>query len=301
MSATRRNHIKIPDDPSGGVPLFIDLVLLLIFPLGTLLGGYLLFKRAGREILCRKYKDYRHYAAIIGDRPSISIREIANRLGKPTLNVASDLQDMINENMIDSRAFIDRNTMTLHLQDDYVETEFASTSPRVKTPSRTEKTVEEAPTPKSAPTSRNQTSAVDFDDFEARLKEIRRLNDEIENPVVSERIDRIGALTASIFSVLREKPEHMDEVRKFMNYYLPTTFKLLKSYSLMEKQSYQGENIQASRRKIEDVLETLVHAFERQQDRLFQSEALDVETDINVLETMLSADGLTGEGRGLRI
>ena len=119
--------------------------------------------------------------------------------------------------------------------------------------------------------------------------------------MVSERIDRIGTLTASIFRVVREKPERADEVRKFMNYYLPTTLKLLKSYSLMEKQSYQGENIAASRKKIEDVLGTLVHAFEQQQDMLFQSEALDVETDISVLETMMASDGLTEKSRGLHL
>ena len=86
-----------------------------------------------------------------------------------------------------------------------------------------------------------------------------------------------------------------------MNYYLPTTLKLLKSYSLMEKQSYQGETIQQSRKKIEDVLATLVHAFEQQQDKLFQSDALDVETDISVLETMMASDGLTEQSRGLHL
>ena len=139
------------------------------------------------------------------------------------------------------------------------------------------------------------------EDFENKLREIRHLNDEIQDKAVSDRIDRIGELTASIFRVVREKPEHAEEVRKFMNYYLPTTLKLLKSYSLMEKQSYQGENIQASRKKIEDVLETLVHAFEQQQDKLFQSDALDVETDISVLETMMASDGLLEQQGGLRM
>jgi len=86
-----------------------------------------------------------------------------------------------------------------------------------------------------------------------------------------------------------------------MNYYLPTTFKLLKSYSLMEKQSYQGENIVASRKKIEDILDSLITAFEQQQDRLFRTEALDVEADIQVLETMMAKDGLvTPKGMDLR-
>jgi len=138
------------------------------------------------------------------------------------------------------------------------------------------------------------------DDFDDRLREIRSLNDQIDDEAVSARIDRIGELTASIIEVVRQKPDRADEVRKFMNYYLPTTFKLLKSYSLMEKQSYQGENIVASRRKIEDILDTLIGAFEQQQDRLFRTEAMDVEADIEVLETMMAKDGLTPGGLDLR-
>ncbi len=64
----------------------------------------------------------------------------------------------------------------------------------------------------------------------------------------------------------------------------------------MEKQRYQGENIRASRAQIDAVLDQIIRAIERQQDKLFQSDALDVETDISVLKTMMSADGLTGEG-----
>lgn len=139
------------------------------------------------------------------------------------------------------------------------------------------------------------------DDFEAKLREIRRLNDEIDDEAVSTRIDRIGELTRSIFTVVRQKPERADEVRKFMNYYLPTTFKLLESYALMEKQSYQGENIVASRKKIEDILDTLITAFEQQQDRLFRTEALNVDADIQVLETMMAKDGLvTRKGMDMR-
>ena len=175
-----------------------------------------------------------------------------------------------------------------------VETHFVEAKPEPAKPEPPK------PEPKKARAEVRRTG-MENEDFEAKLREIRQINDEIENPLVSERIDRIGALTASIFRVVREKPERADEVRKFMNYYLPTTLKLLKSYSLMEKQSYQGENIQQSRKKIEDVLETLVHAFEQQQDKLFQSDALDVETDISVLETMMASDGLTEQSQGLHL
>lgn len=166
-----------------------------------------------------------------------------------------------------------------------------------------EKRVDEAQeNPQPAAEPKPQTDApMQQDDYEQKLREIRRLNDEIDDAPVSARIDRIEELARSIFAVVRQKPERADEVRRFMNYYLPTTFKLLESYALMEKQSYQGENIVASRKKIEDILDTLISAFEQQQDRLFRAEALDVEADIHVLETMMAKDGLvTPKGMDMR-
>ena len=318
MSKTRRNNIIIPEEPPKGPPLLLGLALLMFAPIGTIVGVYLLYKRGKNEFTRRKLQDYRHYAAIIGDRSSVSIREIATRLGKTPDEVASDLQDMINQDILDPRCYIDRNSMILHLDSDVVETQFVDPTVNLYTQSRKQAAPEpEAAQPKARPKPqpakqearsearhakpKPKPSGMENEDFEAKLREIRQLNEEIENEVVSERIDRIGALTASIFRVVREKPERADEVRKFMNYYLPTTLKLLKSYSLMEKQSYQGENIVASRKKIEDVLENLVHAFEQQQDKLFQSDALDVETDISVLETMMASDGLTEQSRGLHL
>ena len=124
------------------------------------------------------------------------------------------------------------------------------------------------------------------------ILEIRRLNDDIDDAAVSAQIERIEKATAGILRTIDARPERAPEARRFMNYYLPTTMKMLESYRLMEDQSYQGENIRESRRSIEAVLEKLATAAERQQDRLYRAEAMDVETDIEVLETMMRADGL---------
>ena len=129
------------------------------------------------------------------------------------------------------------------------------------------------------------------------IAEIRRLNDEIDDEAVSQRIDRIEHVTASILRTVEERPDRAEDARRFMNYYLPATLKLLESYRLMEKQSYQGRNIQASRRRIEEVLEKLVSAAEAQQDKLFSAEAADVEAEISTLETMMTSDGLIAPRR----
>lgn len=136
-----------------------------------------------------------------------------------------------------------------------------------------------------------------MDELEKTLNELLALNEKIADEGVSRRIDRIGTLTAGIFRVVIEKPERAQDARKFMNYYLPTTLKLLRSYDLLEDQSYQGENILASRKKIEEVLDMLIAAYEKQLDRLFKNDALDIATDIDVLETMMAGDGFSQKGQ----
>lgn len=136
-----------------------------------------------------------------------------------------------------------------------------------------------------------------MDALERTLDELYQLNEKIEDEGVSARIDRIGALTAGIFRAVIDDPEREQEVRRFMNYYLPTTLKLLKSYDMLEEQSYQGANIAASRKKIENVLDMLIEAYEKLLDGLFRSDALDIASDIDVLETMIAGDGLSSRGQ----
>ena len=85
-------------------------------------------------------------------------------------------------------------------------------------------------------------------------------------------------------------------MRKLMEYYLPTTVKLLEAYEELSRQPVQGENIKSSQREIEDTLDTLNEAFERLFDSMFQDTAWDVSTDISVLKTMLAQEGLAEDG-----
>ena len=321
MTKKHYGSIMIPEDPPAKPSLLaIGILLFIVPPISTVVGLYLGYKRLKNEMGRKRFKLYRRYANAIGDRSEVSLRGLAASMGMPLNNVLSDIQGMIDEGFMGPEAYIDHSHMILYLTPSVVETQFVERKPEPVvnvyiTPEDRAATVAAAqaaqarrtvvPEPKRAqPEARKAPepvkSTADPDNFEAKLREIRALNDAIKDPEVSERIDRIGELTASIFRVVQEKPEHTEEVRKFMNYYLPTTLKLLKSYSLMEQQSYQGENIQASRKRIEDVLDTLVRGFEQQQDRLFRTEAIDVEADISVLETMMASDGLVTPQGGLR-
>ena len=141
----------------------------------------------------------------------------------------------------------------------------------------------------------------DMSESEATLARLKQLNDDILDEEVSRKIDRIAMLTGDIYAFVSLNPERAGEVRKFMNYYLPTTMKLLTSYSMLEHQSYQGDNIVNARRDIEKILDTLVHAFEKQLDQLFATDAVDISSDIQVLETMMAKDGLSEKTKGYKL
>ena len=126
------------------------------------------------------------------------------------------------------------------------------------------------------------------------LERLRALHKSIPDAEMQAKIARLEAVTGKIFEQARTDPEKQPQMRKFMDYYLPTSLKLLEAYAEMEAQGIEGENISEAKRRIEDAMDTLVTAFENQLDKLFQSDALDLSTDIDVMERMLQADGLTG-------
>ena len=127
------------------------------------------------------------------------------------------------------------------------------------------------------------------------LSEMHRLNDSIEDPKISAQIDHMEAVTAKIIAHVVEHPRKLPQIRKFLNYYLPTTLKLLNAYDRMDAAGISGAYIDGTMGKIETMMDTVATAFDRQLDALFGDEALDISTDITVMENMLAREGLAGE------
>ena len=134
-------------------------------------------------------------------------------------------------------------------------------------------------------------------DGQLALKEMRRLDDNIKDEVISGQIRKLEELSGKIFDQVQQKPEKLPQIRKFMNYYLPTTLKLLNAYDRMGAQGVSGGNIGATMERVENIMGTIVTAFEKQLDALFGDTALDIDTDITVMEGMLAQEGLTENGK----
>ena len=154
-------------------------------------------------------------------------------------------------------------------------------------------TVEEVP--EEPETTGNEELDKMIADSKKAIAEMKRLDDNIADPTISAQIVRLQQLAGKIFAQVEQNPEKLPQIRKFMNYYLPTTLKILNAYDRMGEQGVSGENITSTMQKVEGMMSTIITAFEKQLDSLFGSEAMDISTDMVVLENMMAREGLTDD------
>ena len=126
------------------------------------------------------------------------------------------------------------------------------------------------------------------------LSEMGRLYMSIKDTEVRKKINELMRITDKITQDAIADPSDIPQIKKFMNYYLPTTIKLLNAYDRMSAQGIEGENLDKSMKSINEMLDAAIEAFKKRLDSLFEDQALDIETDIKVMNTMLAREGLSG-------
>ena len=124
------------------------------------------------------------------------------------------------------------------------------------------------------------------------IAQIRDENSQIPDPVLSKKIDELEAISNQIFLTVTDKPEKAPQIRRFMDYYLPTVLKMLTNYRKLGEREVTGENAEKTKKSVEDAMDIVLEAFTKQHDQLYQRDMLDVTTDISVLETLMKQDGL---------
>lgn len=124
------------------------------------------------------------------------------------------------------------------------------------------------------------------------IKELDQADIDIEDEVVSQQIRQIIMSCEDILKAIQTRPERVGTIRKFLNYYLPTTLKLLNHYAELEKQSIQLDNVKNSKVNIENMITSIVEACKKQLDNIFETESMDISAEITVMESMMSSEGL---------
>lgn len=279
-------------DPEAGTVMGVSLAFVVVF------GGLGIL---GTKLLSR-VRRFRMYIRILGGREYCDIKELQTQTGRAKKNVVRDLEQMIQKGWFKEGHMDSKKTCLMVSNQSYhqytdlmsrVESEEREKKQKAKEAEKLRKEQEAAAqgNPNLPPEVREAIRA-----GEEYIRKIRACNDAIPGEEISAKISRIELLVDRIFDRVEQNPDSVSDLRRMMEYYLPTTVKLLEAYEDLDSQPVQGANIISSKQEIEKTLDTLNVAFEKLLDSLFQDTAWDVSSDISVLHTMLAQEGLTEDG-----
>jgi len=233
-----------------------------------------------------KVSRFRAYRKTLGQKTFCSLEKLARSVGKTVKFVHRELQSMIRDGLF-LEGHMDKEEKHLIISD---ETFRQFENSRLQLEQRQKQAeLQRRQQESSAPDPRVREV---LDKGNAFIAEIRRCNDAIPGAEISAKIDRMELLTRRIFQRAKESPEIIPDLKKMMDYYLPMTVKLLNAYVQMDAQPVQGDTIRNSKQEIEQTLDTLNLAFEKLLDELFADTAMDISSDISVLNTLLAQEGL---------
>ncbi|CDM68209.1 putative membrane protein [Clostridium bornimense] len=239
--------------------------------------------------LRNRVKRFRKYVRCLSGRNYCRIDELASSVAKNNSFVIKDLKKMIRLDMF-REGHIDDEKSYFMLSNKVYE-EYLNSKESYKR----RKAEEE-----------NKDKNVDKDDDseksdielisemrEKYISEIKYANDVIEEKEISMKLDRLERIVDEIFKQVEKNPEKLSEVRKFTNHYLPMTLKLVNSYKELNNQYIEGDNVKKAKIEIEKSIDLINGAFANLLDDLFEDVVLDISSDIEVLKTLFTQEGLT--------
>ena len=242
----------------------------LFYPTGLLAGGLALL--TGGSLMNRKMRRYAKYLACAGKQNAIPLAHFMKAANVGESKAERDLEAMVEKGMWGPEAYLDRGNDMLFRSQNAANAYFADRRAA------------------SAQQAAENDAQPQTEDCEGMLGAIRRANDRIDDPVLSAKIVRLESITGQIFKVIQEEPEKKSKAGTFLNYYLPTTQKLLDSYADFEEAGVSGENLGQAKARIEKTMDNIIIGFEHQLDELYRDAAMDIDSEIRVMETMLKRD-----------
>lgn len=274
---------------------FFGTIALYLLPLFLI--SLILFYRGSR--IRSRLRRFKRYIEIFQNNSYYTFKELSDHLSKSKKSIIKDLRKMILIGMF-PEGHIDKQETCIILNREcymkYLELQQNEYQQKKSVPEDTKNF--QGSDQQSSPTS----SAKDVVDEESRtaiengrsyIRQIKEANDAIPGEAISKKLFYLEALLNKIFNYVEQHPDQLPQIQKFMNYYLPTTLKLVNAYKDFDKESVQGENITSAKKEIDLTLDTINQAFEKLYDSFFLNAAMDISTDISVLETLLAQEGLT--------
>lgn len=258
-----------------------------LFTLACFLGGLGLLYSGVRGI--GRSGRFKKYRKAIAGRTYCEMKKLARAVGKPISFVQKEIKQMISDGWF-VEGHLDTGESTLITTDETFR-QYQATERQYEQTRKTEEARQIRTQEKKS--GRSPEAEEVLTRGNAFLDKIHKSNDAIPGEEISAKISRMEQIIQQIFVRAEEHPEVIPDLKRMMDYYLPTTVKLLDAYEDMDKQPIQGDNIRSSKKEIENTLDTLNTAFEKLLDSIFQDTAWDVSSDISVLNTVLAQEGLT--------
>lgn len=240
----------------------------------AMIGGFIGKKKASER--------YGRYSVVIGNAQAVHIATLAKITGYKETQVRKDLQQMINNGQFGATAYINDELGYLFTSSQ------ADEQLRARREAAAQRSAEDLR--RAAEEEKARREAENLSMYDTILHNIRDVNDRIKSPVMSEKIDRIEHITRLIFRAVEKEPEKANKIDRFLNYYLPTTLKLLESYAKLEKTGTSGENVQESMHSVEDAMDSIETGFKNLLDDLYKADVIDIKSDIEVMKQMLGSD-----------
>lgn len=242
--------------------------------------GVMLGKGIG---LHKRLKRLNYYTSLVNGKIYYSTKDLAEYVGRTRRYVVKDLRNMIRQGML-PEAYLDEKENHLILNKDqyglYLQEQHA-----IKRRKEQEDKLEKKRTStKMSPLMKEGL---------AYVKVLREVKEKISGENISDKLMRLENIILKILDSLEKNSKHSTDMQRFMEYYLPTTIKLVNAYHEFELVDIQGENITTAKAEIETTLDTINQAFERLLDDLYEGAAFDVTTDAEVLQSMLAREGWT--------
>lgn len=240
--------------------------------------------------LRKRVKRFRQYVSSLDGQNYCSIDELATSIDKKNKYVVKDLRKMSNLGMFKEAHIDDKQTyfmLSNEVYDNYIKSQESLKLRNEEKLKRQEKLDEE----RNDPQKRELRFTIDMG--QNYIKQIQSVNEAIPKEEISRKLYRLENIVTQILEYVEKNPKKLPEVKKFTNHYLPITLKLVNSYKELNDQPVHGGNIKSAKNEIEKSIDIINIAFEKLLDDLFEEIALDISTDISVLQTLFTQEGLT--------
>ena len=248
---------------------WMDLLRQVFYPMGMMAGGVSLLLGSGA--MKRRQRRFATYLRTVGQKQAVPLDYLARAADVSRKRVEKDVNLMLEKGIWGDEAYIDLGSGMLFRSQAAATAYFDKTRQPQQTP-------EPAVPPQAS------------EGYAGTLRQIRELNDRIADEALSAKIDRIEQVSGRIFKAIEDTPAKKNAAGTFLNYYLPTTLKLLENYAAFEEAGVSGENLTQAKSRIEATMDSIVAGFEHQLDELYRTDAMDIDSDIRVMETMLRRD-----------